>query len=167
MIYIAEYDPEWPELFDAEARRLREALDGVALRIDHVGSTAVPGLAAKPVIDIQVSVAPREPLASYRDPLASLGYICTTTPFLYFHRPADWPHTHHVHVRESGSDDEQRTIAFRDWLRTHPADRGAYEALKRSLARGADASSAESRFRYSRAKTDFIRTLERRSGSGR
>jgi GrpB-like predicted nucleotidyltransferase (UPF0157 family) len=165
-IEVADYDERWPAMFEAEATRLYDALGDLALRIDHVGSTAVPGLAAKPVIDIQVSVKSLDPKHAYTVPLATLGYVFTTMPLPYLHRPDDWPHTHHVHVRLSGGHDERRTLAFRDWLRVHPADRHAYEQLKRKLARDADASSAAGRARYSEAKTDFIREIERRSRAG-
>jgi GrpB-like predicted nucleotidyltransferase (UPF0157 family) len=162
-ILIADYDPKWPDQFEQEAARLRTALGGLALRIDHIGSTAVPGLAAKPVIDIQVSVADLDPLAAYGSPLAAIGYAHETVPLAYFHRPADWPHTHHIHVRARASRDEQRTLAFRDWLRTHDDDRVAYEALKRRLAGDADADTVDGRFRYSEAKTEFVRAIERKS----
>lgn len=162
-IYIASYDRAWPALFEAEARRLQGALGGLALHIDHVGSTAVPDLAAKPVIDIQVAVADPGDVEVCRGRLASLGYSHATFPLVFFHRPQEWPHTHHVHVRQDGSADEQRLILFRDWLRTHPADRLAYEALKRALASRADASTAEGRARYSEAKTEFVRQIEQRA----
>jgi GrpB-like predicted nucleotidyltransferase (UPF0157 family) len=161
-ILIADYDPEWPVIFEAEARRLRSVLGELALRIDHVGSTAVAGLAAKPVIDIQISVATLDPIDPYKGRLESLGYSYATRPIRFFHRPADWPHTHHVHVCQAGGTDERRVLAFRDWLRQHPADRNAYEALKRELARNADAESVEGRSRYSIAKTDFIQEIESR-----
>jgi len=163
LIVIEDYDARWPEMFEEEARRLGEALDGIALRVDHVGSTSVPGLAAKPIIDIQVSVADPDLVGAYRRAIESLGYTYATVPFPYFHRPANWPHTHHVHIRQVGGLDEKRTLAFRDWLRLHPSDRGAYEELKRRLAGDADAATAEGRFRYSEAKTDFIREIQRRA----
>lgn len=162
-IPIADYDPAWPRCFEAEAQRLHGALDGIALRIEHVGSTAVPGLAAKPVIDIQISVAALHPVEAYRAPLESLGYTYAIRPFPYFHRPYFWPHSHHVHVREAGSEEEARILRFRDWLRRHRGDRRAYEALKRSLASVADADTMEGRYRYSNAKTRFIRDIERRA----
>jgi len=159
-IAIVEYDPSWPERFEVAAGQLREALSGVALRVDHIGSTAVPGLVAKPLIDIQISVGERTAEAAYRVPLVALDYTHTTLPFPYFHQPASWPHTHHIHVRVAGSEDEQRTLGFRDWLRGHPVDRTAYAVLKQRLAEGADAETAAGRFRYSEAKTDFVRRIE-------
>ena len=117
MIEIVPYDEAWPRLFAAERDRLSAALGPIALRIEHNGSTAVPGLAAKPVIDIQVSVARLQPLDRYAPALQRLGYVHLPhaddafAPF--FHRPAGWPHTHHVHVVEAGSAEERRTLAFR------------------------------------------------------
>jgi GrpB-like predicted nucleotidyltransferase (UPF0157 family) len=74
-IEIVAYDVAWPALFRHEAARFREVLGPVALRIDHIGSTAVPGLAAKPVIDVQIAVASFEPLDAFRAPLEALGYV--------------------------------------------------------------------------------------------
>src|SRR5262245_44536409 len=95
-LVVLPYDSAWPMHFEAERKRLHATLLGLALRIDHHGSTAVPGLAAKPVIDIQISVRTLEPIDTYRVPLQTLGYhhvphaddaFC---PF--FHRPEVWPH---------------------------------------------------------------------------
>jgi len=162
-ILIEPYDSRWPARFEAEARRLRAGLGDLADRIEHVGSTAVPGLAAKPVIDIQVSLPDLSREDECRARLAELGYTFTRIPLPYHHRPACWPHTHHVHLRASGSYDELRVLRFRDWLRTHPEDRAAYEALKRALAEGADPSTAAGRARYSDAKTAFVRRIEARA----
>jgi len=165
-IVIAEYDPKWPEQFAAEERRVRRALGDLALRIDHVGSTSVPGLAAKPIIDIQVTVAGVVETEACRGLLVGFGYTYTTVPLPYFHQPVEWPHTHHLHVRERGSTEERRMLAVRDWLRGHESDRQAYEALKRRLALDSYAETPEGRFRYSEGKTDFIRDLEERSRAG-
>src|SRR5262252_5168828 len=130
-VLIVPYDPIWPDAFAAEANRIRNALGVLALRIDHNGSTSIPRLAAKPIIDIQVSVCNLQPLEAYGDLLQSIGYhhvpheddsFC---PF--FHRPSDWPHTHHVHVVQAGSVEELRTLAFRDYLRNHDDAAQQYE----------------------------------------
>ena len=160
---ISEYDPRWPAQFESEAERLRTALHGLALRIDHVGSTAVPGLAAKPTIDIQVVAPDEKAIEACHEQLVALGYTHCTKPVTFFHRPARWPHTHHVHVRRAGTYDERRLCLFRDWLRSHEADRRAYEALKRDLARDVDLHSIAQRIRYSEAKTQFVREIERRA----
>lgn len=165
-IQLCAYDPTWPERFAREAERLRAALGSRARRIEHVGSTAVPGLAAKPVIDIYVEIPTFGELDRCREALGPLGYHFETRPLAYFHRPAAWPHTHHVHLRDAADPAADRMLRFRDWLRTHAADREAYEALKRDLARRADAESLEGRMRYSEAKTEFIRGIEKRYGEG-
>jgi len=160
---VAPYDPGWPAAFEAEAIRLRTALGTLALRIDHNGSTSIPGLRAKPIIDIQVSVASLQPIAAYGEKLRAIGYVHVTHPddsfCPFFHRPRHWPHTHHVHVVEAGGAEERRTLAFRDYLRDHPAEAREYEHLKQSLARRFTATSCESREAYARAKTDFIERI--------
>src|SRR5262249_9434921 len=150
MIDIVPYDPRWPRDFEIERDRIQGALGSMALRIDHNGSTAVPGLAAKPIIDIQVSVASLEPLDALAAPLAAIGYVHVPSAddswCQFFHRPASWPHTHHVHLVQAGGEEERRTLAFRDYLRAHPSAAREYEALKRQLAAahgGADKGSRE------------------------
>jgi hypothetical protein len=108
MIHIAPYDPAWPAMFEAEAATLRQLLGDRALRVEHVGSTSVPGLAAKPVIDIQVSVATLEPRGLYVGPLASLGYRHLALGefdlvYPFFQKPTEWPCSHHVHLCVRGS----------------------------------------------------------------
>jgi GrpB-like predicted nucleotidyltransferase (UPF0157 family) len=160
LLEVVSYDSAWPAAFDAEAVRLRAALGAVAIRIDHHGSTAVPGLKAKPIIDIQVSVAALQPMAPYRDRLQAIGYTHVPDPddsfCPFFHRPLHWPHSHHVHVVEHGGAEERRTLAFRDYLRDHAVTAREYERLKQSLAGHLAASHRESREAYARAKSDFI-----------
>lgn len=160
---IAPYDPCWPAAFDAEAIRLRAALGTLALRIDHNGSTSIPGLAAKPIIDIQVSVASLQPIAAYGERLRAIGYAHLPHPddsfCPFFHRPRQWPHSHHVHVVEAGGAEERRTLAFRDYLRDCPAAAREYEQLKQDLARRLAPSTLESLEAYAHAKTDFIERI--------
>jgi GrpB-like predicted nucleotidyltransferase (UPF0157 family) len=142
-------------------------LANLAVRIDHNGSTSVPGLAAKPVIDIQISVRCLQPMDAYRTPLIKLGYVHVPhedDSFCpYFHKPAAWPHTHHVHVVESGGAEERRTLAFRDYLRTHAQVAREYEELKRKLARQVGGAGDAEREAYAEAKTDFIARITRRA----
>jgi GrpB-like predicted nucleotidyltransferase (UPF0157 family) len=137
MMEIAGYDPAWPRLFREMAQRLRGAVRETALRIDHIGSTSVPGLAAKPIIDIQISVAHLEPVDAYAVPLHELGYLFRpTNPDLtkrFFHSPPDTPRCH-IHVRRMGSWSEQFALLFRDYMRTHAEDARRYADLKQSLA---------------------------------
>jgi GrpB-like predicted nucleotidyltransferase (UPF0157 family) len=157
---IVPYDPGWPSAFAAERVRIAEALQALALRIDHHGSTSVPGLAAKPIIDIQVSVARLEPVDAYRVPLGRLGYVHVPHPddafCPFFHRPTAWPYTHHVHVVTAGGAEERATLAFRDFLREHPGVARAYEDLKRRLAPQYSAVDLASRQAYADAKTEFV-----------
>ena len=164
---IVPYDPRWPGEFEAERGRIRVALGALALRIDHHGSTAVPGLAAKPIIDIQISVERLHPIEVYAVGLARLGYrhlahaddaFC---PF--FHRPDTWPHTHHVHIVEAGGEEERRTLAFRDYLREHVEVAREYEALKEKLADQFGGESLSSREAYADAKSEFIASVLRRA----
>jgi GrpB-like predicted nucleotidyltransferase (UPF0157 family) len=162
MIDIVPYDWSWPTQFEAEAAHIREAMGGLALRIEHVGSTSVRGLAAKPVIDIQVSVSSLETLGTYATPLAQLGYShisfgpAVDWVYPFFHKPAAWPSTHHIHLCVLSSDHERRHLAFRDYLRSYPAVAAEYVEIKRSLAAIHDGATLESRERYSLAKTQFV-----------
>jgi GrpB-like predicted nucleotidyltransferase (UPF0157 family) len=161
MIEITSYDPAWPAAFEAEADALRQALDGLAVSIEHVGSTAIPGLAAKPVIDIQVSVLSLQPMIQYLDALAPLDY--THVPlgefdlvYPYFEKPSTWPHSHHLHLCKVGSVEERAHLAFRDYLRTHPDVADRYVELKRRLAAQFDGVTLGSRERYSLSKSAFV-----------
>ncbi|HJZ82736.1 MAG TPA: GrpB family protein [Pyrinomonadaceae bacterium] len=159
-LQIVRYDPTWPAAFAAEATRIREALGSLAVRIDHNGSTSVPGLAAKPIIDIQVSVNNLGRIEAYRKPLQAIGYFHVAHPddsfSPFFHRPFDWPHTHHVHVVAAGGAEERRTLAFRDYLRDHAEAARQYAQLKRNLATRLAPRDHESREAYAREKRDFI-----------
>ena len=160
---IAPYDPRWVRDFEVERDRIASALGPLARRIDHNGSTAVPGLAAKPIIDIQVSVAPLDPIDPYIRALVTLGYVhvphADDAVCPYLHRPAEWPHTHHVHVVEAGGAEERRTLAFRDFLREHADVRREYELVKRRLAAGHSAADAASREAYAEAKSEFVERI--------
>ena len=159
-LQILAYDPRWAVEFEAERDRIAHVIGDLATSIEHNGSTAVPGLAAKPIIDIQISVKQLRPIARYAEPLATLGYLHVThvddTFCPFFHRPREWPHTHHVHVVEAGGQEERRTLAFRDFLREHSDIAREYAALKHRLAAVSDATSADSREAYANAKSEFI-----------
>jgi GrpB-like predicted nucleotidyltransferase (UPF0157 family) len=137
VVRIAEYDPVWPQRFAELGGRLREALGSVAIRIDHIGSTSVPGLAAKPVIDIQVSVDRLEPVQPFRVPLQRLGFVYRSDnperTKRYFREAPGRPRTH-IRVRQAGSFSEQFPLLFRDFLRANSEAAADYETTKRSLA---------------------------------
>jgi GrpB-like predicted nucleotidyltransferase (UPF0157 family) len=140
-VRMVDPDPTWPARFAAEAARIRAALGPLALRIDRVGSTAVPGLAAKPIIDIQISVAQVQPMDPYRPALEGLGYRHTPYPdpdgvvrYPFFGKPPTRPRAFHIHVAQAGSQHERRHLAVRDFLRAHPDQAHAYERVKRAAA---------------------------------
>jgi putative glutamine amidotransferase len=160
-VELADADPRWVLVFEEEASRIRQALGGIAVRIDHVGSTSVPGLAAKPVIDVQISVASLVPRGAWRDPLVAAGYSYRLDPSSVEHEflcrdAPDGTRLVNLHVCRSGSGWERRHLAFRDHLRAHADDREAYAALKRALA----ADHPGDVHTYSDAKTSFIRRIE-------
>ncbi len=164
---IVRYNPQGPSMFSAERDRLAAALSTLAIRIDHHGSTSVPGLFAKPIIDIQISVLRLQPIETYAVGLTLLGYVHVPHPddsfCPFFHRPAAWPHTHHVHVVESGGAEERRTLAFRDYLREHPEASQEYADLKRQLAGQHSAADFSAREAYAQAKTQFVINLIERA----
>jgi GrpB-like predicted nucleotidyltransferase (UPF0157 family) len=137
-IEIHPYDQVWPTLFSELGGRLRSHLGRVALRIDHIGSTAVPGLAAKPIIDIQISVAALDPIAAFQRPLEASGlrYVADNPELTkrYFREQPGARRTH-VHVRRAGSFSEQFALLFRDFLRAHDTEADAYARHKEELAR--------------------------------
>ncbi len=162
-VRIVEYDPAWPEMAAAEIARIGAAVGEAAVRIDHVGSTAVPGLAAKPIVDLQLSVADVDTRSLYVEPLEGLGYLFAPDPaspdFHFFGLPAARPRTHHLHVCAVGSEHERRHLAVRDYLRAHPDEAGAYAERKRALV----ARAPGDRLAYIEGKDTYVAALERRA----
>lgn len=161
-IEIVAYDPRWPDMFAAEEIRLRAVLDpALILDIQHFGSTAIPGLRAKPVIDILMAVpsltAARE---SFVSPMLALDYAFwddnPKTDRLFFVKglPPAPRRTHHVHVTEPDAEPWQR-LPFRDYLRAHPDAARRYEALKLSLAE----TYRDDREAYTEGKEEFVREI--------
>ena len=163
MIELLPYDPMWLDRFTSEATLLREACGAAAIRIDHVGSTSIPGIAAKPVIDVQITVASLTPLGGWVERLARLGYAHHASvddreyPFL--HKPSIWPHAYHLHLCEPTSAIGRATLALRDYLRDQPALRDAYAEEKRRLAAEHVGSTADSREAYAQGKSPFLEPL--------
>jgi GrpB-like predicted nucleotidyltransferase (UPF0157 family) len=158
---LVRSDPTWPRSFEEEAARIADALGDQVVRIDHVGSTSVPGLDAKPIIDIQVSLRSLEPRSAYAPSLRALGYRTLLDPTSPDHEYASREgegsrRGFHVHLCPAGSAWERRHLAFRDWLRAHPDDAAAYAALKRELA----SAHPNDVFTYTDEKGGFIRSIE-------
>jgi GrpB-like predicted nucleotidyltransferase (UPF0157 family) len=155
-VVVVPHEEGWRDVFADLGRRLRGELGEVAVRIDHVGSTSVPGLDAKPVIDVQVSVVSFEPLDGFRLPLERADFVhrpgAELTKRYFRERPPS--RRTHIHVRRAGSFNEQFALLFRDYLRSHPDRAAAYAALKYDLA--ATFRTAEQRHEYVHAKGPFI-----------
>ncbi|MCI4372941.1 MAG: GrpB family protein [Thermoplasmata archaeon] len=136
-IALCEYDPTWPELFSREERRIRKTLGDRAVRLEHVGSTSVPGLVAKPIIDILLVVADSADESSYVSALESEGYVLRIRePEWHQHRLFEGPDTNlNLHVFSRGAMEIDRMLTFRDVLRSNPETRKLYATTKRALAR--------------------------------
>jgi GrpB-like predicted nucleotidyltransferase (UPF0157 family) len=136
-ITLAEYNPQWPALFAREAARIRAVLGDAAVRVEHVGSTSVPGLAAKPIIDILLAVPDSADEQTYAPALEAAGYVLRIRePDWFEHRLFTGPDTTiNLHMFTVGAAEIDRMLLFRDWLRANDADRDAYLQVKRDLAR--------------------------------
>ncbi|MDV9200834.1 GrpB family protein [Streptomyces sp. Wh19] len=136
---VVPYNKEWPSRYTALEARIRETLGGRAVEIAHVGSTAVPGLAAKDVIDIDLTVADPRREETYVPQLTALGYDLTVRePWWHEHRMLRLAHPRvNLHVFGPGTPELSRHLMFRDWLRSHPDDRDHYTKAKATAAPGA------------------------------
>jgi GrpB-like predicted nucleotidyltransferase (UPF0157 family) len=135
-IELADWNSEWDSSYLAEAARIRAALRGAVVELHHVGSTSVPGLAAKPILDILLLVEDSSVEGTYAPALQAVGYsFHLREPHWHEHRlfKLDKPKVN-LHVFSAGSSEALRMLAFRNWLRNHPEDRNLYEATKRQLA---------------------------------
>lgn len=157
-VRICDYDPEWPHLFSRIECKLREHVGTLAVAIEHVGSTSVPGLAAKPIIDLDIVIASAYQFPSIKERLEKFGYI-HRGPIGVPGREAfscviDLP-AHHLYVCETGARPLREHLCFRDALRQSPELAAAYAALKRNLAE----QHRYDRDAYTEAKTSFIRSV--------
>src|SRR5215469_6089706 len=154
---VIDYDAAWPALADSARAELQSALPGVFLAIEHCGSTSVPGLAAKPIIDLMAAAAEVDLVAQHDTALSELGYHRFDTGMpgrLFYHRDLDGRRTHHLHVVPARDFTTRNELLLRDYLRTHPEDAARYAALKRQL--GAVVQTGDE---YTRAKTVLIQEL--------
>jgi GrpB-like predicted nucleotidyltransferase (UPF0157 family) len=153
-IVIEDYDPAWPDRFAAINSLLTAILGDLIISIEHVGSTSVPGLAAKPVIDIDIALEDTTDESRYVPALEGIGYrLVLREPWWHGHRMLVGPAEDvNLHVWPKGAPEPVRHRLFRDWLRSHPQDRDLYAATKRRLARDIADQTSD----YSLAKNDII-----------
>lgn len=168
-IVLVEYDPMWPSMFETEAARLRSLLGATVVRLEHVGSTSVPGLAAKPIIDMLLVVPDPDEEDAYVAPLTNAGYVLKIRePDWWRHRMFKGPSVDiNLHVfGPDGAPEFERMVTFRDHLRAHPEERDEYLRVKRELA------TRTWRFvqHYADAKTEVVEAIlaraQRGSGDG-
>jgi GrpB-like predicted nucleotidyltransferase (UPF0157 family) len=162
-VVITEYAPEWPVLFASEADRVRAVLGERVLQLEHVGSTSVPGLPAKPIIDMLLAVAHSSDEAAYVPDMLAAGYVLRIRePEWFEHRLFKGPIADiNLHVFSHGCEEIERMLRFRDWLRTNPQDRNLYLRTKRELAE----REWDTGQHYADAKTDVVKEiLARASG---
>jgi GrpB-like predicted nucleotidyltransferase (UPF0157 family) len=163
-VVVLPYDVRWPELFRAERDPLAGIFGERAAGIEHVGSTAVPGLAAKGIVDILLGLRPLELRPPDLDAMARRGYVYRGElgiPGRHFFQKGR-PPTHHVHVVEHGSVEWLKHVHFRDHLRAHPEDVQSYAKLKRDLA----ARYPDDRDAYTEGKSPFVAAVLRRASRG-
>jgi GrpB-like predicted nucleotidyltransferase (UPF0157 family) len=153
-IVIEDYDPAWPDRFAAARSRLEEVLGGRVVAVEHIGSTSVPGLPAKPIIDIDLLLDDTAEEDRYLPALEAAGYrLVLREPWWYGHRMRVSPATDvNLHVWPQDAPEPIRHRLFRDWLRSHPDDRDRYAAAKRSIATATEDQPGD----YSLAKNAVI-----------
>ena len=163
-IEIREYDPEWPRLYEREEARIRAVLGELVVRIEHAGSTSVPGLPAKPILDIVLEVPDSSAEAAYVPKLESSGYLLRAREADWFeHRLFKGLDTNiNLHVFSAGCDEFDRMLLFRDWLRESASDRELYVRVKRGLAAG-DWKYVQ---QYADAKTSVVLDIMSRATAG-
>ncbi len=162
-ITLVEYDPHWPKAFEQEANRIRSVLGKKALHIEHVGSTSVPGLCAKPIIDLLLVVEDSADEPSYVLALEAAGYtLRIREPEWFEHRLFKGPETDiNLHVFSTGASEIERMLRFRDWLQNNETDRDKYAQVKRSLAKN------KWRYvqHYADAKTSIVQEIMERANA--
>ena len=166
-VVIVPYDPEWPQIYEEERKLIQGTVGGIIHSVEHVGSTSVPGLWAKPIIDIIAGVDGPDDAERCRELLLNIGYD-DVPPGVF----PDWyyclgkgPHSpgFHLHLVKEGSPHHQKHITFRDWLRAHPADADAYRDLKIDLSE----RYRNDRVAYTESKTAFINGIVEKAKKSR
>jgi GrpB-like predicted nucleotidyltransferase (UPF0157 family) len=162
-VEVVPYRNDWPAQFRAEAQALSAVFGGLLLSVHHFGSTSIPGLSAKPIIDMLIIVSDVQAVDALNDRLRALGYIAVGEYGIpgrrFFYKGSDELRSHHLHVYQSGNPHILRHLAFRDYLRAHPLSARAYAQLKERLAQ----QFPEDMERYIAGKDAFVKEQERRA----
>lgn len=162
-VRVVQHDPSWADAFEAEAAALRSVLGEEVVAVHHVGSTAIPGISAKPIIDILLEVREVERLDELGPAMAGLGYEAWGEFGIpgrrYFDKHVDARGTHHVHAFTTGNPELERHLAFRNYMISHPEDARAYGRLKEELAN----RFPTDRESYVDGKDAFIKEMEKKA----
>lgn len=164
-VAVVGYDPRWPARYEEERAKILKAIGDKLMLVEHIGSTAVLGLAAKPIIDLMAAVRRLADTEACIGPLQRIGYQYVPEYEVelperrYFHKGSSGSHMHHLHIVEITSDFWRRHLLFRDYLRAHPEVAHEYEGLKRRLAE----RYRFDRQAYTEAKTEFIQAVVERA----
>lgn len=162
-IEVVPYSPQWPEIFQAEAALIKQALGRNCVNVHHIGSTSVVGLSAKPIIDMIPEVKDITKVDLCNQQMAKLGYDCFGeygVAFRRFFTKREPKIGFNIHVFEQGSTETQRHLRFRDWLTNHEADKQAYEDLKKQLA----AQYPDDILNYCKGKDRWVAALDKKAG---
>jgi GrpB-like predicted nucleotidyltransferase (UPF0157 family) len=160
-VVIVDYDARWPAMYEEERQRVLNATGELIVAIEHIGSTAVPGLGAKPIIDLMAAVRRLTDAEECIEPLESVGYeyVPEYNKIMperrYFHKGPPERRTHHLHIVELTGDFWTRHLLFRDYLRAHPKEAQKYYRLKKDLS----AKYHTDREGYTEAKSSFIESV--------
>ena len=159
-IEVVPHDPNWLAMFDAEAEDIAFILGAALIATHHIGSTSIPGIKAKPIIDLLIEVRDIEKMDSFNDAMIGLGYEPMGEYGIpgrrFFRKPDEFTRSHHVHVFGTGHPDIDRHINFRDYLIAHPEEAQAYGRLKEDLAR----RFPEDIGGYTDGKSEFIHKID-------
>jgi GrpB-like predicted nucleotidyltransferase (UPF0157 family) len=166
-VEVVPYDPNWTHAFQAEADEIRRILGPGVVAIHHIGSTSIPNLCAKPIVDLLVVVHDIEKMDAFNEEMSRLGYLPKGENGIpgrrYFIKGDEIHRTHHIHIFQTGHPDTERHLNFRDYLIAHPEDAQAYGRLKQDLARRfpTDIDS------YVAGKDEFIKEIDQKAQAWR
>ena len=166
-VEVVPHDPQWREAFEVESKRVTAALGDNVVTVHHIGSTSIPGIYAKPIIDLLIEVKEIASVDEQSSPMESLGYEVMGEFGIagrrYFRKDNQSVRTHHVHIFEFGSEQIESHLAFRDYMIAHPEEAQKYSELKRELAREYPTSIEQ----YMDGKDGFIRAIDRKAAQWR